>query len=175
MEEVLSFDFHVETLGRYHDRRAFFCGESALDNYFHKQAFQDVKKKVAAVFVLVENLHVERVAGFYTLSSLSVRCSELPAETTKKLPKYPDLPATLLGRLAVSDKHRGRGLGSFLLVDALKRSFDQTQQIASVAVIVDAKNEAALSFYRKFDFVPFPNHPNRLFLMMGTIQKLFSS
>ncbi len=91
-----------------------------------------------------------------------------------RLPRYRQLPVTLLGRLAVDRSVGGRCVGEFLLVDALRRGLEAAQQIAAMAVIVDAKDEWTESFYRHFDFQPFQQTPLRLFLPMGQIAKLFS-
>jgi len=164
-------NFKVEPLGKVHDRSAFRCGNEALDNYFKKQAGQDVAKRVAVCFVLTPD--GKTVAGYYTLSQYSVDLVTLPAETAKRLPKYPAVPATLLGRLAVSEKFRGQKLGEFLLLDALYRCLQQSKQVASTAVFVDAKDEPAKRFYEHFEFVALPDVPNRLFLPMKTIEDLF--
>ncbi len=107
---------------------------------------------MAAPFVLV--LADGAIGGFYTLSSTAVKLAELPAETTRRLPRYPLVPATLLGRLAVDKRHRGKGHGRFLLADALFRA--ARSEIASFAVIVDApEDEGARRFYereREFSF-----------------------
>ena len=72
------------------------------------------------------------VAGFYTLSSWTVLAKDFPAEITRKLPRSGVLPATLIGRLAVDRRHRGRGLGEFLLLDALKRSLAESERVGSL-------------------------------------------
>jgi predicted GNAT family N-acyltransferase len=164
-------DFRVEPLRRAHDRAAFSCGIEPLDNYLQKQAGQDVAKRVAVCFLLTPD--GKTVAGYYTLSQYSVDLVKLPEEIAKKLPKYPEVPTTLLGRLAVSQTFRGQKLGEFLLMDALYRCLLQSKQIASAAVIVDAKDEAAKRFYEHFEFVPLPDTPHRLFLPMRTIENLF--
>jgi len=164
-------DFIVEQLGNKHDRSSFSCGIPALDNYLRKQAGQDVVKRVAVCFVLTPD--GSTIAGFYTLSQYSVSLSGLPEQIAKKLPKYPDVPATLLGRLAISTKFRGQKLGEFLLMDALHRCWQQSKQIASAAVVVDAKDETARRFYEHFDFLSLPGVPDRLFLPMRTIEGLF--
>jgi len=92
----------------------------------------------------------------------------------RRLPKYPEVPATLIGRLAISEKFRGQRLGEFLLLDALHRALEQSRQVASAAVIVDAKDESARRFYEHFDFLSLPGTPNHLFLPMRTIERLFS-
>ena len=165
-------DLRVEPLGKTHDRAAFSCGIEALDNYIKKQASQDVAKHVSVCFVLTTD--GKTIAGFYTLSQYAVDLVVLPEELAKKLPKYPEVPVALLGRLAVSQAFQGQGLGEFLLLDALHRCWRQSQQIASFAVVVDAKNEAAKRFYRSFDFLSLPGTPNRLFLPMKTIGNVFS-
>lgn len=164
-------DFKVEALGSAHDREDFFCGIAALDSYLHKQAGQDVAKHVAVCFVLTPD--GKTVAGFYTLSQYAVNLAALPVEIARRLPKYPEVPATLIGRLAISQEFRGQRLGQFLLLDALRRALNQSRHVASAAVIVDAKDESARRFYEHFDFIPLPGAPNRLFLPMKTIEKLF--
>ncbi len=112
------------------------------------------------------------VVGFYTLSSYSVVTGALPSEVTKKLARYDPLPATLIGRIAVDRNHHGRGLGAFLLIDAAKRSLGASERVGSSLVVVDAKDDRAAGFYRHFGFIPFPDHPLRLFLTMQTVAQL---
>ena len=111
--------------------------------------------------------------GYYTLSASPVSVSELPETLAKKLPRYPQLPVTLLGRLAVDQSLKGKGMGQFLLMDALRRSLDASAGIAAMAVVVDAKDEVAASFYRRFGFTPLQEQPGRLFLAMTVVAGLF--
>jgi len=164
-------NFRVEPLGKAHDRAAFSCGNESLDNYLKRQASQDVAKRVAVCFVLTADGKI--VAGYYTLSQYAVDLVQLPGDMAKKLPRYPEVPTTLLGRLAVSEKFRGQKLGEFLLLDALFRCLQQSREVASAAIVVDAKDESAKHFYEHFQFVPLPGIPNRLFLPMRTIGDLF--
>ncbi len=113
------------------------------------------------------------MTGYYTLSAYTVLLAELPVDLRKKLPKYPLVPVTLLGRLAVDRQHRGQKLGRFLLMDALYRSWKNSAEVASAAVVVDALNEEARTFYQHHEFVPLEGHPNKLFLPMGTVENLF--
>jgi ribosomal protein S18 acetylase RimI-like enzyme len=163
--------FRIEPLGAGHDRAAFSCGIRALDNYLHNQARQDLRKRAAVPFVLTND--GKTVAGYYTLSQFAVELDAVPEEIAKKLPMYPMVSATLLGRLAVSSDYRGQRLGEMLLMDALKRGLDSSRQVASAAVIVDAKDDAAIRFYKKYGFLDLPNIERRLFLPMGTIEQLF--
>jgi predicted GNAT family N-acyltransferase len=164
--------YRVEPLGKQHDRSGFSCGVEALDRYLHVQAGQDSRKRVAAPFVLCEGTS-NHVVAYYTLSALSLDIGEWPEAVARKLPKYPLVPATLLGRLAVDTRVRGSGVGEHLLMDALHRALEATQKVASVAVVVDAKNAAAEAFYRRYGFVSFADQRARLFLPMAVIAKLF--
>lgn len=159
----------VEALGVQHDRNLFSSGVEQLDRYFRTQAGQDARKNLAAPFVLV--LSDGMIGGYYTLSSTAVKLSELAVEVTRRLPRYPLVPATLLGRLAVDLRCRGKGYGRFLLGDALLRAV--RSEIASFAVIVDAKDEAARRFYERESFLPFLDQPMKLYLPMADIAKLF--
>ncbi len=128
-------------------------------------------KNVAQVFVLLHRPTMH-IAGFYTLSAFSVRAAELPEAIARQLPRYPLIPATMLGRLAVDQRYRGQGLGGVVLLDALRRARDASQQVASVAVIVDAKSDEARSFYEHYQFMRFVSDPYRLFLPMGMLADL---
>jgi GNAT superfamily N-acetyltransferase len=163
--------YSVEALGT-HERLSFSCGVPELDRYLHVQAGQDARRKVAAPFVMVNPSG--SVVGYYTLSSYAIRSSELPPEQARKLPKYPLIPATLLGRFAVSQVHQGQKLGRLLLMDALFRSWKNTAEVASAGVVAEAYNEAVLNFYLHHEFMPLLEHPRKLFIAMGSIQKAFA-
>jgi GNAT superfamily N-acetyltransferase len=162
--------YSVEPLGG-HDRASFSCGIPELDHYLNFQASQDARRKVAAPFVMLDQ--ERRVLGYYTLSAYGIRGSELPPELARKLPKYPLIPATMLGRLAVSREHQGQKLGGLLLLDALYRSWKNTVEVASVGVVAEAYDETARRFYLHHEFIPLAEHPRKLFIAMGTIQRAF--
>jgi len=161
----------VEPLGRQHDRTAFHCGSKALDRYLKHQARQDADKRVAAPFVAV-NQPDTRVLGYYTLSASVLTLVDLPDELAHKLPRYPQLPVTLLGRLAVDQSTKGQGLGEHLLLDALRRSLAHADQIAAMAVVVDAQDDAAAAFYRHYGFLTLQAQPSRLFVPMRLVTQL---
>jgi GNAT superfamily N-acetyltransferase len=163
----------IEPLGKKHDRLVFSCGDEALDTYLKIRASQEAKKKIATTFVMVDS-QTSAVIGYYTLLATSILLADLPDETTKKLPKYPHVPATLLGRLAIDGRFQGRGYGELLIIDALRRALQATTEVASYAVVVDAINERARSFYEHYEFCAFPDRKLRLFLPMKTIADLFS-
>ena len=161
-----------ESLGRQHDRLGFRCGIEPLDRYLQQIARKDIERKVAAAFVMVDEVAPATIIGYYTLSAFAVELTELPDELRKRLPRYPRLPATLLGRLARDE--RFPGTGHLLLMDAVGRALHQSTEIASLAVVAEAKNEVALNFYRKFGFASLGQHPNRVFLPMRTIEQLLN-
>lgn len=154
-----------------HEKEKFSCGKFMLDNYIQKQAKQDIKSKVSVCFIFSED--EKEVKGYYTLSNGSIPNSQLPESFKKKLPHYQDLPVTLLGRLAVDNKFKGQKIGKILLLDALKRSYDATSIIGSLAVVVDPIDQEAADFYTKYGFILLPGS-NRMFLPMATIEQLFS-
>ncbi|HWO40034.1 MAG TPA: GNAT family N-acetyltransferase [Candidatus Acidoferrum sp.] len=164
--------YRIEPLSVKHDRAVFSCGVEPLDRYLQQQAGQDIRRRVAAAFVITPD--GTTIAGFYTLSAHLVNLADLPDNVAKRLPRYPNVPATLLGRLAVSENFRGQGIGALLLLDALRRAFGNTREVASAVVVVDAKDERARGFYLRHDFIPLPTQPHRLFYPMKTIEKLFT-
>ena len=164
--------FSIEPLGDEHDRGAFSCGEEALDRYFKTQVTQDIRRRVSNCFVAVE-ASTGAVAGFYTMASASIPTPDLPAILTKKLPRYPTLPAVRIGRLAVEVRFRGRGLGGGLLADAVARAL--TAAAASYALLVDAKNDEAIAFYEHHKFERFASQSRTLFLPLATAEKLLGS
>lgn len=163
--------FLIEPLGKHHNRAAFSCGKEELDSYLKTQAGQDARKRAAIPFVITPDHNT--IAGFYTLSQYAIELRDVPADLARKLPKYELIPATLLGRLAVIINFRGQGLGRKLLMDALYRCLQSSRQVASTTVIVDAKDDEALAFYRKYGFMELPNVERRLLLPMATIEALF--
>jgi ribosomal protein S18 acetylase RimI-like enzyme len=159
----------IEPLGPHHERAAFSCGEPALDAYLQRQASQDVRRRVAQVFVAVRG--PASIAGYYSLSAASFQKDELPPALAKRLPHYP-VPAAVLGRLAIDRKQQGRGLGETLLLDAIRRVVRASTTIAVYAIVVDAKNERAQAFYERYGFRAFASQPSRLFMPLETFEKL---
>jgi len=165
----VSLEYRVEPLGAMYERSGFQSGVPELDRYLHHQAGQDARRKATAAFVMVDRQGA--IAGYYTLSFSTIQVVEFPEAIARKLPRYPVLPATLLGRLAISQTHQGKSLGRFLLTDALYRSWRNASEVGSVAVVVDALNERARAFYLHHEFVPLRDSPDRLFWAMADIEK----
>jgi GNAT superfamily N-acetyltransferase len=141
-----------------HDRRGFVCGSEALERYFREQVSQDIRRRIASCFVAVGT--EGDVAGYYTLAATAIALTALPEAKAKRLPRYPVIPAVLLGRLAVSSEHQGKRLGAALVADAILRS--TRSDVVGHAMIVDAKDEAAGKFYEHLEFTRLPGEPARL-------------
>ena len=164
-------DFHnlvIEPLNTSHDRPNFHCGVDALDRYLKKQAKQDIKRRISRVFIATTPDNPKKVIGYYTLSSLSIELNQLPEKLSRKLPKH-QVPAALIGRLAVSQIAQGKGVGKMLLADAIKRTLAVSDQIAIYAMVVDAINDNAKGFYEQFGFTSLSDDSPRLFLPLKSI------
>jgi ribosomal protein S18 acetylase RimI-like enzyme len=162
--------FRLEPLGEGHERSSFRCGEDALDRYFQTQVTQDIRRHIANCFVAVES-STSHVAAWYTISAASIPLVDLPPDETKRLPRYPTVPAIRIGRLAVDQSFQGRGLGGALLADAATRALKA--DAAAFTLLVDAKNDSAVAFYERFGFRPLASQPRTLFLPLATAQKIF--
>ena len=158
--------FRVVPLDAAQERNEFRCGSAALDRYLREQVTQDIRRRVAACFVALTG--EQRIAGYYTLASASLLLADLPPGIGKKLPRYPTVPAVRMGRLAVDEAFTGQGLGGALLADALERAI--RSEIAAYALIVDAKDDTAATFYRHHGFIMLPDTPLTLFLPLATAQ-----
>lgn len=153
--------FIIEPLAAGHDRTKFTCGVDALDRYFRHQAGQDVRRRATVCFVARE-IATGQIAGFYTLAAGGIPLGGLPANLVKRLPRYPAVPVARLGRLAVALAYRGLRLGGALLWDAVERA--SRSDVAVYALVVDAKDEQAESFYLHHGFVAFSSAPRTLIL-----------
>lgn len=165
--------YKIELFDKKYNYDCFCSEEESLNSYIKNYAGQDIAKQVARVYVLFDDPSFD-VLGFYTLCSYSVEIFYFDEVYPKrKLPRYSQIPTILLGRLAVSQDQTGKGLGGVLLMDALKRCFDYSQGIGSMAVVVDAINQKSAEFYLHYGFVETKDNPLKLFYPMVKIQKLF--
>ena len=162
----------IELLDKKHNRNEFDCGKELLNNYLKAQAGQDIKRKLSACFVYTDD-ETNCIQGYYTLSNNSIPLSSFPSPIKRKLPQsYKSIPTTLLGRLAVDKKAKGKGLGKILLIDALKRSYELSKEIGSFAVVVDPIDREAELFYERYDFIKLPDSA-KMFIAIKTLKELF--
>ncbi len=161
----------TEPLGASHKREAFSCGKADLDTYIKIRASQDMKRRITVVFVLPDENG--KIKGYYTLSNDNIPHEGVPEAVRKKMPKYKNMPVTLLGRLAVSREFQGQELGKKLLLDALFRSCEIAKTaLGSIAVVVDPLDAGAAAFYESYGIILLPDR-KRMFLPMRTIESLF--
>jgi ribosomal protein S18 acetylase RimI-like enzyme len=161
--------FFSEALGK-HDRTAFASGNERIDTYFRATVSQDVKRHYAQCYVLVER-ETNRLAGFYSLSATNIPLVEIPAELARKLPRYPTVPAALIGWLGRDLGFRGQEIGAMLLRDAVVRV--AASNIGVYALCADAIDDAAVGFYLRLLFTPFGGRPKSLFLPLVTALRAF--
>ena len=166
--------YRIDPLGKQHDRAGFFCGVESLDGYLKSQASQDMRRKANAVFVLVAEESPEKIVGYFTLCAYGLAPGDVPEEARKHIPRYPQVSATLLGRLAVSVEFQGQRLGAVLLAEALRKAYENAAVVGSSMVVVDAIDDRAARFYRAHGFIPLPDSM-RLVLPMRTLGGLVVS
>jgi predicted GNAT family N-acyltransferase len=164
--------YRIDPLSAHHDRAAFASGVEPLDRYLRMQAGQDSRRRVASCFVLTRADEPGEVLGYSTLSALNIALTDLPSSIAKRLPRYPIVPATLLGRLAIDQRHRGQRLGELLLFDACARVLKS--EIATFALVVDAKDAAAERFYTRYRFLGLVAGSRRMFLPVTEVAALFA-
>lgn len=156
-----------------HRREEFDCGVDALNDYLKKRARKEMDAGLAVCFVAVPESDSGCIVGFYTLSAATILTTALPEAVTKKLPRYGEFPATLLGRLARSVAFKGQGLGDRLMMSAFARAAHGAEEVASWAIVTDPKDDNARRFYEEFGFSELG--ANRLFMPMKQVASLLSS
>ena len=159
----------LERLSKSHPRKAFTCGQDAVDDWLHTRALQNQDKHLSVTKVLLDSSRA--IAGYYTLATGQVDFSDLPVAIVKKLPRR-QLPVAVLAWLGVSKARHGSGLGKLLLAQALRDCHDAGRTFAFVAVILDCVDAGAKAFYQRFDFAELPGHPMRLFLSAAHLDAL---
>jgi GNAT superfamily N-acetyltransferase len=168
-----STDFSIELLASHHNKVAFSCGNEQLDRYLCSTATQDKKRNIAIPYVIYDKDR-QTIIGYYTLSMSGINLEQLPAEIMKKLPKYPIVGVTLIGRLAVNLDYQGFGWGKLIVMDAFQRSLNISKATGSFAVVVDAIDDDAIRFYQRFDFKTLPDRTDRLFRTIKSISQIFN-
>jgi ribosomal protein S18 acetylase RimI-like enzyme len=163
--------FTIEPLKKSHNRSDFSCGNDRIDAFFRETVSQDLKRNYATCFVACD-IETSRVAGFYTLSSNSVLLKDVPASLAQKLPRYPSVPAVLIGWLACHNDFKGMGLGESLLFDAIRTV--ATAPIGAHAIFAHAIDEKAATFYENYGFSRLFNQRLTLYLSIETAKKLMN-
>ncbi|MGD9071996.1 MAG: GNAT family N-acetyltransferase [Desulfobacterales bacterium] len=163
----------IETLSKDHNRSEFHCGVDELNQYLKRIARQHLNKGISRTFILVDDNKPSEILGFYTLAACEVLCKKLPRKYSKKYPSQ--APAVKLARLAVAKKNQRRGLGALMLVNAIERVLNVSENLGIMGFFVDAKNKEAKGYYERFGFIPLTDNSLELFLPIATLQKAYAS
>lgn len=150
-----------------HDRGSFNCGAESLNNFLRIMANQQASRDNSRTFVLEDPASPEKLMGFYSLTMAQIDMSAFPDQLSRK--HQTSTAAGLIARLAVDTKYQGKGLGEWLLIDALKRLLVASDSVGFPLVIVDAKDDA-VRFYEQYGFKSFQVLENRLFLTIADIR-----
>jgi hypothetical protein len=149
-----------------HRREEFTCESPELTEFLRKRARKEMQARASACFVLVPEADPGRIAGYYTLSQTAVVVQRLPDSLMKKLPRYPQLGATLIGRLARDIEWKGQ-VGRLLLIDALRRCVRHSAEVGAVVVVTDPKDEKARKSYGDHGFIALDER--RMFVPMSDL------
>lgn len=163
----------IEPLTKNHDRAEFDCGNDELNRYLQRTARQHLEKGMSKTFVLIDDKNPKNILGYYTLAACEIRVEKLPRKYSKKYPSK--VPAAKLARLAVSAKLQRLGYGTIMTVNAIERILLVSRNLGIIGFFVDAKNEEAKGYYKKFGFISLPDNPLELFLPIATLQKAYES
>lgn len=157
----------LEHLAGHHDLSSFASGNGELDDWLHRHAKPAERMDSARTFVLMRK---DRVVGYFSLTMGSVLRADAPAKLVRGLPAYP-VGIVLLARLAIERDEQGKGLGSLLLSEALRKAVAAGDAAAARLVVVDAVDDDAARFYERHGFVATPEHPRRLYRRTKDIRR----
>lgn len=149
----------------------FDCGVAPLNEFLQLYALTNAQSGSSRTFVVADAL--EKVAGYYSLAAISIAPENAPQRVRQGQPRHP-IPAILMARFAVDGSAQGRGLGRALFRDALLRCLNITEELGVRAFVVDAKDEAALRFYRQFNMMADAQDSQRLYLLFKDIKKILA-
>ncbi len=160
--------FRIERLSRAHRRDQFDCGNAELNDYLRHTARQHADKGLSRTEVLVDAASPGEILGFVTLSLTDISTDSLPSRYAKKYPSKAH--GVRLARLAVTKTRQREGLGLLLMAHALENTLHVADRTGIIGLFVDAKDETASGYYRRFGFIPLPDDPQKLFLPLATLR-----
>jgi GNAT superfamily N-acetyltransferase len=171
---TMTLVWREEALVRSHDRKTFDCGEPALNDYLLRHARQNHESGGAKTFVAVSPEYPTRILGYYSVCPASLEYARTPEALRRGLGRY-DIPVFRLGRLAVDRTVQGQGLGTRLLIFAGMRCLTVAKEVGGVALLIDAKNERAATWYKSFGAVALSDTPLTLLLPLSAIETYLTS
>lgn len=145
------------------DVSKFDCGEQSLNNWLNLRATRNQTTGASRTFISVDS-EADTVAGYYCLSASSLHLEDAPTRVSRNMPD--PVPVILIGRLAVDQAFKGRGLGASLLQDALLKGIEASRILGARAFIVDALDSNAERFYEKFGFTLMPPASKRAMYLL---------
>ena len=159
---------HIEKLRRDHPVEGFDCGKEALNRFLARHALQAQQAGGSTTYLALEG---DLIIGYFTLAVGHVEHAEAPERVARGLSRHP-VPVMLLARLAVASNQQGLGLGAGLLTDAMMRTLHAADIAGIRALVVHAKDDAARTFYERFDFVASPSDAYHLFVLLKDVRAL---
>jgi GNAT superfamily N-acetyltransferase len=153
----------------------FSCGEPTLDAFLSKRAYGNDRAGIGRAYVILESEDADQVLGFYTLSSSNATPDALQPVLGGKLPKYP-LPVTYIGMFAVTKGQQGKGLGTELMVDAMRRSAAAAAVVGSTGLFLHSRDAKSTAFYEQRGFTSLSAEPTHrpMFMPMGTVHHVIA-
>jgi GNAT superfamily N-acetyltransferase len=159
--------WHEEPISRKHDRKAFDCGDEAMNDFLQRYARQSHELGGAKTFVAIDNTDNKTILGFYSLAPGALTYADTPETMRRGLAQH-DVPGFRLARIATHVRLQGQGLGGQLLAAAARRCLQASSEVGGVLLIIDAKNERAAGWYAAYGAVPLQNRPLTLVMSLAT-------
>jgi GNAT superfamily N-acetyltransferase len=160
----------IELLGKHHERDRFDCGSEPLNKFIKQTARQHIQKGISRTFVLIDIEEPTVIIGFFTLTLCEVCVEKLPSRFSKKYPSQ--VPGVKLARLAVDKVYQRQGIGEVLMIEAMLRAKLVAENAGGIGLFVDAKDEFARDYYKRYGFVDLEETPLELFLPLSTILQI---
>jgi ribosomal protein S18 acetylase RimI-like enzyme len=160
-------DLRLVLLTAEHDRTNFDCGNAVLNSWLVDHALASQRADLARTYLALDGI---AIAGYVSLTTGSVRREDAPKRHARGMPRHP-IPTILIARLAVDRGHQGRRLGSRLLAEALRMAATASDAVAARLVVVDAIDDQAAAFYRRWGFIDVPENPHRLYRKITDIRR----
>lgn len=161
----------VEPLRDTHSLDQFSCGKPALDDWLKSYAKTNQRNDFTRVMVVHDD---NRVVGYYGLAPSAIDTTAAPRRIRTGRPPDP-IPCLLIGQLAVDQHYHGRGLGSALVSDALRRCLAGAEIVGGRAVVVRAIDREAEQYWQSWGFIPARDDPSVLMRSIADIRSLLSA
>lgn len=159
--------WYEEPIAKHHDRKAFDCGDAAMNQFLHRYARQSHDAGGAKTFLAIDNADNTTVLGFYSLAPGALAYADTPEMVRRGLARH-DVPGFRLARIATHVRVQGKGLGGQLLAAAGRRCLRAAADVGGVILIIDAKHDRAADWYAAYGAVPLANTPLTLVMSLVT-------